>query len=989
MAATAAHVQAQEANSDDPALLEEVVVYGIQQSLQNAQDIKREAATVKDVITASDIGALPDKSVVEALQRVPGVAIERFEASNDPDHFSVEGGNVTVRGLNRVRSEFNGRDSFSAGGDGGMNFSDIPPEMVGSVEVIKNSTADVTEGGTSGTINLITRKPFDKEEFQAGVTVKGSYGDLIDDISPSFSAIASNVWDTDAGKFGALISVSASNLTTRGDGVGVYNHYEISEGVIAPNAPSARQQFNDRDRLGLAGSLQYANPSETVEATLEFIRSDSTLAWNERFIEFPAQPFSGDAGASHIELGEDARFGCSDPFTVNGDPCQFQSGTIMGDEMLGSSLVSYVTGSRAREDERTINDLSLNLKVTPNDNLTLWGDVQFVDATSSINDMTAHGKFYSDVFLDLRHTDKPGLEFQNNDLADPSQYFARSAMDHISDNEGEETAFQFDAEYTFDDSWVTAVKGGVRFSNKEVTVRESDYNWGVISESWIGSDVSYFDQEDINSGLLEEFTFDNHLAGSAMNTNNTFLFPSLSSLQDTQFFFDTYKENNMYQFADWVGEDDRNPESSSDHWQPLHTRNGVIEGTPFLPTEIYVTEEDRTAAYVRMDFGNEDADLPYSGNFGLRYVSWQLTSTGASNFPDAFDEREQDPNLTPALSPEEIAFSNGASGQIIEVQGEEFSRVLPSLNLKLGVTDDFIVRFAFSEAIYLPNLDKVRNQRNVGRVVTRTEDDSVDPPVTTGISIDAFTVNGAGNPYLQPELATNYDLAFEWYFADLGSLTSTLFYKSVRDYFRQATSVEVMTNPDSGASQPVLITQTINAGTANVQGYELAYQSTFGFLHESAENFGIQASYTFIDGSASHLEGIEQTDDGSDEYKEVNFNNFNGLPLEGLSKHNSNLAIFFDNGTFQTRFAYSWRSDYLLNSRDTIAFSPVYGEATGQLDWSASLNVTDNFKVGLEANNVLNEVTKTSIQYNQDGIKTPRSYFVNDRRIGLYVQATF
>ena len=76
----------------------EIVVSGIRQSLENAQNIKRDADTVVDAITAEDIGALPDRSVTEALQRVPGVAINRFAGSNDPDHFSVEGSGVVADG---------------------------------------------------------------------------------------------------------------------------------------------------------------------------------------------------------------------------------------------------------------------------------------------------------------------------------------------------------------------------------------------------------------------------------------------------------------------------------------------------------------------------------------------------------------------------------------------------------------------------------------------------------------------------------------------------------------------------------------------------------------------------------------------------------------------------------------------------------------------------------------------------------------------------
>jgi len=76
-----------------------IIVSGYRQSLESAQDFKENADTVVDVITAEDIGALADRSVAEALQRVPGVNISRFEGRDDPDRFSVEGSNVIIRGL--------------------------------------------------------------------------------------------------------------------------------------------------------------------------------------------------------------------------------------------------------------------------------------------------------------------------------------------------------------------------------------------------------------------------------------------------------------------------------------------------------------------------------------------------------------------------------------------------------------------------------------------------------------------------------------------------------------------------------------------------------------------------------------------------------------------------------------------------------------------------------------------------------------------------
>ncbi|MGH6632839.1 MAG: TonB-dependent receptor plug domain-containing protein, partial [Sphingopyxis sp.] len=91
--------------SADDANPEDIVVTGIRANLESAQNRKRSAGTVVDSITAEDIGSFPDKSVAEALQRVPGITVIRFAGTDDTSHFSAEPSGVIVRGLNQVRSE--------------------------------------------------------------------------------------------------------------------------------------------------------------------------------------------------------------------------------------------------------------------------------------------------------------------------------------------------------------------------------------------------------------------------------------------------------------------------------------------------------------------------------------------------------------------------------------------------------------------------------------------------------------------------------------------------------------------------------------------------------------------------------------------------------------------------------------------------------------------------------------------------------------------
>ena len=143
---TAAPALAQDAPDTQPEAAEaeesgDIVVTGQRQALATASRLKRDADTVVDSITATDIGAFPDKSVAEALQRVPGVTVIRSAARDDVMHYSAEPSGVVIRGLQQVRSEFNGRDSFSATSGYGLSWSDVSPELMAGVGAPDASSA--------------------------------------------------------------------------------------------------------------------------------------------------------------------------------------------------------------------------------------------------------------------------------------------------------------------------------------------------------------------------------------------------------------------------------------------------------------------------------------------------------------------------------------------------------------------------------------------------------------------------------------------------------------------------------------------------------------------------------------------------------------------------------------------------------------------------------------------------------------------------------
>ncbi|RBP51678.1 TonB-dependent receptor [Arenicella xantha] len=970
---------AQESTSAEPVgneVLEEVTVYGTKVNLSRAQDIKRNSDTVVDAISATDINSLPDKSVLEAIQRLPGVSIERFAASNDADHFSVEGSGVVIRGLTQTRSEFNGRDAFAANNDNGLSFQDIPPELVGGVQLVKNQTASMIEGGVSGTINILTRKPFDSEEdsFYA-FTAKASYSDDIDEVTPALSATYSTRWENDAGEFGFLINASTANLKSRADGVQLYNHYQRGPGadtavfgdedqvVFVPQGANLRRQEFDRDRTGGAMSLQWRSPDEATEVTAEYIYSDSEINWEERTIEYPDQPFAvgpgqGTALAQPFE---------GSTFTYGADNF-FQSGILSNG--AGNGGGRYLTYSRDNREASTIQDFSLTVSHDVSDRLKVSGGLQLIDAEFDQLDVSAMYNFYSELALDTSGG-IPSAEFLGRGgdralLTDPSAFYFRSAMDHAEDDEAESVAANLDFEFELEGDFFESVEAGVRLVNRENTIRESSYNWGAVSETWNGGATTVDQIIGQDASLVEEYRFDDFSNGSQFSGDQAFVFPAMS-LVDIENYGQYNSRISPFQ-------------STGSTWSSLANRPGAVAGTLFLPNEVSVSELTNQAAYVQLNFGGDLNGNRYSGNVGLRYVKYDWDLTGGVSFPSAISE-----NLVQFLSPEDIAFTaNG--GQVLQnTVKDSYSKLLPSFNIKYELTENLMARFAFSQAISLPDLRDKRNSLGIGRELIVENLDPNDPtsPVINA-RINGYNAGG-GNPSLNPIESNNFDASLEWYFSDTGSLTGSIFRKDAEGFFRFGPSVLTVTNND--VTRDVLVSGPVNGEDATIQGFEIAYTQFYDMLPAPWDGFGIQANYTYVDSDGSSSSENALTPEGGQVPNDLGV--FDGLPLESLSEDTINFVLMFEKGPVSARVAYNYRSEYLLTTRDVITFAPNYSGSTEQVDASISYQINDNFKIGLEANNLSNATNRLFSAVNQDLLLAPRSYFVNDRRFTVTLSGSF
>lgn len=269
--------------------LDTVEVRGVRASLIKSQVIKRDASQIVDSVSAEDIGALPDRSVTETLQRVSGVTIDRFMARSDPDHFSAEGSGVMIRGLTQVRGELNGRDVFSAASGRGLSFEDVPAELMAGVDVYKNPSAEIIEGGLGGTVNLRTRMPFDNPGRIVGGNVDYNYGDMSKKYKPSASFLFSDRWNTGIGEMGFMIDIAHSELATRSDGIQVEPYVRRTDDAVlagsgrsevyVPGGVNWRQLDFERTRDGIAAAFQW-KPSDATEIYAQFLRSRYEMNWS-------------------------------------------------------------------------------------------------------------------------------------------------------------------------------------------------------------------------------------------------------------------------------------------------------------------------------------------------------------------------------------------------------------------------------------------------------------------------------------------------------------------------------------------------------------------------------------------------------------------------------------------------------------------------------------------------------------------------------------
>jgi len=963
-----------------------VVVTGQRAALQSAQAIKRNSDEIVDSIVADDIGKLPDRSVTEVLQRVVGVAIDRTMAKGDPEHYSVEGSGVTVRGLTYVRSELNGRDSFSANGGRSLNFEDVPPELMAGVDVYKNPSAEQIEGSIGGLVNLRTALPFDYKGSKVALSADYTYNELGGKKKPGGSALASNRWKTPIGEFGALVDLAYSESATRTDAFQVEPYYprtDVVNGktVWVPKGAQWRTLEFDRKRQGYYGALQWQKDA-TLKSHLTYFKSKYQMQWDERAIFSQASPYN-------IRVSPDATYG------PNGN---LLTGT-MTDPTDGGINFGGDTRTAKRKSDTT--DIGWNITWRPANRWTLKSDLQYIKAkTGSFDSTVATGVQMAKEQIDLTGN-VPRLFFDQADLAylaDPKNYYWAFTMEHMDRAKATGKSWKGDVIYDFEDQpFLKDIRFGVRLSNKDSVTMNSNpsYNWAAVTQPWqVGGDINHLAYlgDPRFSASTELHTFDNFF-NKHMQVPSL-VFPAVALATG---YPDSYAA--LHKYHDILCAEAHGGDTST-----CGTWKGATFGTD--PAGTNDQSEKTRAFYTQLRFGFDELKYPIDGNLGMRYVKTDMTAHGYTTF-------------TPSIN---IPAGNTVTGQpfatipafkTAQDFDNSYHNVLPSLNLRMKASDQLQFRFGFAGAMSRPDFEQLQAYTSLSQTADLTSNGTV-----TNVNSVNQSGEAKGNPKLKPITSRQTDLTAEWYFSPVGSFTVAVFNKQLKDVIiNQVLNFQL---PDvNGNMQNFAVTGPVNGAKGHARGIELAYQQYFDKLPGWMSGIGLQANYTYVDskqklyspvfspfcGGSGQTASLNTNMNGCD----TNGQTFSDLPLPLLSKNAYNVALLYDKGPWSARMAYSWRSKNLQavnvngtnggDGTDTNPASPTFGQhvvrwalptwadSYGTLDASVFYQATEKLSIGLEGTNLTDAKYRQLMQ--QHTGMMGRAWFVSGPRYSIKMRYSF
>lgn len=887
--------------------MEVVVVTAEQQSLINSLDGKRMADSVRDGISAEELGLFPDDNVADSLAHITGVTIDRTRGG--------EGSGVNIRGLGPQFSIVTMNNRLMATDAEGREFAFdvLPSEVISEAWVHKSVTAATLEGSIGGAINLVTARPFDYQEPQSSISVEGNYSDKADDSGYKLTAVGSNTFADDT--MGILVSALYSDTTMRTDEMTDLNYgenwdwdHDGDKGYVdwmdssymlkIPSTFATTAHLEERKRTALSGVFQY-QPNDRVDIAVDglFTRLDS-----------PSYGYT----QSYYMIGRSATWRDA---TFEGAPTGLNpEGTIVTGFTMDNLIPELVTIT----DHRVVDtyQLGLNGSFAVNDNLELVGDIYLSKATRDAGGkdkfVVAHGVggVPNTATFSLTPGGLPNLEFDFDesmgidsvgDLVNDSQFGP-----HYSQSNG----VNIDDEVNGASLVGNWAPDAGQMSIPVLDIELASLDFGLVYNERTKQRTKFDNQHARELYSSAPFTF------GETGVNVVRPFPVEDFLSDIggnfprQFIgFDL----DAYQEALHAADD--NPDIINPNTGEPYPEGYSYQDAPvFNANESFAVTEETLSAYMQANLISDN----WRANLGLRHVTTDTTSDGWLWEIERIDALSEWNYVVVHKDPVAISENNS------------YSKLLPSANFTYEFTDDLQLRLSYA---------KVMARASLNQLSTQVDD--------VAASWGEWTINHVGNPKLSPVEAEQADISLEWYFREGSALTGAVFKKNISGFI-QDWRERYPDNPEARPvfpredfatgeyiQQPFNVFEPQNLDRAKVLGYELGLQHFFD------NGFGVTANYTYID-TESYISGVKE-----------------GV-LAGVPDTSYSLTLLYGTENLSLQLSADHTENYISSHWSPLNAEgeTTYKSTADAMTWasaSASYAFGENTVVFLEINNLLND----------------------------------
>jgi len=1006
---SAAQAQAQDAAGDKKAesdTIEAVVVTGFRQAYANAISTKRETLEISDGISSDGLGRFPDLNVGEAIQRIPGVQINREADSRNAT--------ISLRGLpgTFARTTLNGGAFADPILNGSTPLGAFNSDIFTAINVIKSPSASNLAGGLSGNVDLRINPALSRKDG-GFAKVSYEYNDLGDLGSPLASLGYNKHLSDDFAVFGVVAwkdekfrrdSITVNSWNNRLGSIQVGNQAAaganpVYDALIAANPggvyyPSQTRQlvkYNRGATLSAATGFEWRISDAWKVGANGFITKRNLKDATNNILYIDAGPGNGSTGglsstsavahitqigAPHVVRrpnGDRAYINSFSAENINtfdsirSEPAENQTWAINPTLEFNNDTwkaTANLTVSRAKTHA---DQIELDIVQNPYRNLGpagLNGIKTSVDVGGSdLSNYTAilttphathlpTGGFT--IPATATATTQAGAPMPGQAATVAGDKFGVTGTSGAAENELD--SFQLDFDRALDGAFITNLQfGGRAEHNKFATTGSRNSALGALTQNItpdMASPLSYG----------RDF-FGGKAAGPTSNWMNLDVDRILAAITpvNTQPRSATNPNGLPDQFA--LG-------SPGVFLTPYGVVNNYTDGNYW--NNNFSNENDVFSAYLTAKFKTQLFNVPVRGTVGTRYeyTKNEIVSLNCQN-------------CTTALSNQAGPINHSLSTRKTK---NTYDYWLPSAILVADLRDDLILRAAAYRTYVRP-----QPRDNVPTTFVQAPVD-VNPPTNP-----VYTVT-LGATDLKPYTSDSYDVSLEWYNRPGGLVSVAAYRKEIKGYIGPILDAAILcpsngkingldvnlgtlTVDSSGkcissnqfigstgalTNAEVRITGKTNQSPMTVTGFEFNIQQNLDFLPGFWKNFGgaFNYSYTKIDGKDTAG---------------------NKITLPSVSKNNLNLIGYYESTKFGVRLVYNWRDKYDLAAGNSFVGDARTVKARSQLDASASYNLTEDLTISVDAFN-LTDATRS--EYENDPM-LPRRIDYDGRTYQVTMRAKF